>query len=62
MSLPRRRLLRADGSPRPARQANHDHGCHCDYEAGGHAALDVALDAALDAALDVGSAAIGPSS
>ena len=52
MPLPGRRLPRADGSPRPARQANHDHRYHRDYEPGGHPALDLRLDVALDAALD----------
>ncbi len=56
MPLPRRRLPRAYGSPRPARQANHDHRCQCDYEAGGHAALDAVLDVSLAVALDASSA------
>ncbi len=52
MSLPRRRLARADGSPCPAGQSNHGHRCHRDDEAGGHAALDAALDVAVDVAFD----------
>jgi len=40
MALTRRRLARADCSPRPARQAHHDHRRYCDHEAGGHSVLE----------------------